>query len=62
MFCLLGDGVFTTKTFKTGEFLLKYRGDLIKNLKHARRLEKEYEGEHLGSFMYYFKYRERYMW
>ena len=54
--------MFTTKTFKTGEFLLKYRGDLIKNLKHARHLEKEYEEEHLGGFMYYFKYRERNMW
>ena len=61
--CIIsGDGVFTAKNFKTGDFLLTYKGDLIKNWKRARRLEIEYEEASLGSFKYFFKYRERNMW
>lgn len=33
-----------------------------KKLQHARRLEREYEEAEAGSFMYFFKYRERTMW
>lgn len=57
-----GEGVFTTKAFAKGEFLLEYKGDLIKSLKQARRLEKEYADKDLGCFMFYFKYREKSMW
>ena len=48
-----GEGVFATKPFKKGDFLLEYKGDLITRVKHARQLEKEYEKEGQGSFMYF---------
>ena len=57
-----GEGVFSTKKFFDGDFLLHYKGELIQNMKQARRLEKEYEEAGLGSFMYFFKYSERTMW
>ena len=31
-----GEGVFATKPFKKEDFLLEYKGDLIKRVKHAR--------------------------
>lgn len=58
----IGHGVFTTKQFVKGAFLLEYDGDLIKNYKHACRLEKEYEQAGLGSYMYFFKYQEKKLW
>ncbi|XP_052249218.1 uncharacterized protein LOC127858807 isoform X6 [Dreissena polymorpha] len=56
---VIGEGVFATKPFKKGDFLLEYKGDLITRVKHARQLEKEYEKEGQGSFMYFFKYRDK---
>ena len=57
-----GEGVFTSRGFVNGDFLLHYKGDVIKNMKHARRVEKEHEEAGLGCFMYFFKYKERTMW
>ncbi|XP_052278781.1 N-lysine methyltransferase KMT5A-A-like [Dreissena polymorpha] len=33
---VIGEGVFATKPFKKGDFLLEYKGDLITRVKHAR--------------------------
>ena len=57
-----GEGVFATKPFSKGNFLLEYKGDLITRVKHARQLEKESEKEGQGSFMYFFKYRDKSCW
>ena len=59
---MTGSGVFATKSFAAGSFLLEYEGDLIRDYKYACRLEREYEEAGLGSFMYFFKYREKTMW
>lgn len=59
---LTGDGVFTTRSFESGDFLLVYRGDLIKSHKYARQLEDEYEQKGEGSFMFYFKNKGRSYW
>ena len=50
---LQGYGVFTTRKFSRGDFLLHYSGDLI-TADEARRREKRYDKEKSGSFMYYF--------
>ena len=53
MFFPTGYGVFTTKEFKTGDFLLEYRGDLISH-KDGLQREKTYKSSQ-GSFLYFFK-------
>ena len=61
-FIISGEGVFATKAFSEGEFLLEYKGDLISSFKHATQLEKEYAEADLGCFMYFFKCRNKTMW
>ena len=34
---VVGHGVFTTKKFKEGEFLLHYDGDLLSSMKQEKR-------------------------
>jgi len=54
-----GKGVVTTKSFKKGEFVLEYVGDII-DIASAEKREIEYsEDETIGSFMFYFKYKEK---
>jgi len=51
---ILGRGVFATKAFYQGDFLLQYRGQLITETE-ANRREQEYN-EELGSFLFYFQH------
>ena len=48
-----GSGVFTTKFFKKGEFLLEYRGDYV-GYSEALKREKNYK-QCQGSFLFFFK-------
>lgn len=57
-----GEGVFTTKRFKCGDFLLEYRGDLIRNFGEALKREKEHAAADQGNFLYFFKYKNKNMW
>ncbi|VEN41249.1 unnamed protein product [Callosobruchus maculatus] len=51
-----GRGVFTTRDFLKGEFVVEYCGELI-DINEAYRREKKYEmDENTGCYMYYFKY------
>ena len=59
-FFFLGKGIFTARSFRKGEFLLEYRGDLL-NYSEAKEKEKEYVEED-GSFMFYFKHKEKTKW
>ena len=56
-----GHGVFATKAFPQGSFLLEYPGHLL-SLKEASKLEKEYKETTVGSFMFFFKFSERCLW
>ncbi|CAH0562776.1 unnamed protein product [Brassicogethes aeneus] len=54
-----GRGVMTTRPFSSGEFVTEYCGELI-NRKEASIREKEYRNfESIGSYMYFFKYRNQ---
>lgn len=56
-----GVGVFATKGFKPGAFLLQYPGELVSE-KEAERREKLYKQQYKGCFMYYFTYENKTMW
>ncbi|KAH3794789.1 N-lysine methyltransferase KMT5A-like [Dreissena polymorpha] len=45
--------------FQEGDFLLEYKGDLITKYRVARQVEKDYEEENRGCFMYFFKYNSK---
>ncbi|XP_028414258.1 N-lysine methyltransferase KMT5A-like [Dendronephthya gigantea] len=49
---IIGYGVFTKREFEKGEFLLEYKGELIKKEEGARR-EEAYKKD-LGSFLFFF--------
>ncbi|CAH3186026.1 unnamed protein product, partial [Porites lobata] len=49
-----GKGVFTTREFKSGDFLLEYRGEIV-GRKEAEERENKYLPHH-GSFMYFFQW------
>ncbi|XP_028418510.1 N-lysine methyltransferase KMT5A-A-like [Dendronephthya gigantea] len=49
----IGRGVFTTKTFSKGDFLLEYKGELISQEEGYIR-EKNYPDD-LGSFLFFFQ-------
>ncbi|KAJ8957966.1 hypothetical protein NQ318_001966 [Aromia moschata] len=52
-------GVFATKHFQKGEFVVEYSGELI-DVNEAYRREEVYEqDETTGCYMYYFKYNEQ---
>ena len=59
IFCHLGKGVFATKMFKKGSFLLEYKGELISQ--EGERREEEYDVS-LGSFIFFFKMGRKTMW
>ena len=51
-----GRGFFALKTFKTGEFICEYMGELI-NAQEARIREQEYEKDpKIGSYMLFFTF------
>ena len=58
--CHLGKGVFATKMFQKGSFLLEYKGELISQEEGERR-EEEYD-ESLGSFIFFFTMGRKTMW
>ena len=49
----IGKGVFATRDFRAGDFLLEYHGELIA-IEEARRREKSYPLA-LGSFLFFFR-------
>ncbi|XP_018569296.1 N-lysine methyltransferase KMT5A-A-like [Anoplophora glabripennis] len=54
-----GRGVFASKNFLRGEFVVEYSGELI-DVNEASRREKVYEeDESTGCYMYYFKHNEQ---
>lgn len=50
---LLDFGVFTTKKFQKGDFLLEYPGDLISDKEGRERVEK-YDPS-LGSYLFFYE-------
>ena len=56
----LGRGVFTTKKFSKGDFLLEYKGELVSEDEGYQR-EDLYETE-LGSFLFFFKNGSKCLW
>ncbi len=56
----IGRGVFTTKYFMKGDFLLEYRGDHISS-KEASIRDKNYTKAD-GSFMYFYKVEGKAKW
>lgn len=55
-----GRGVFTTKDFHAGDFLLEYAGELISH-RQALKREQEYS-ETDGSFLYFFRHNNKVLW
>ena len=57
-----GRGVFATCSFKKGDLVCEYSGDLI-DYKEARTRESEYgEDSTIGSYMYFFEYKNKKYW
>ncbi|XP_044176576.1 uncharacterized protein LOC114951566 isoform X7 [Acropora millepora] len=52
----IGKGVFATREFQMGDFLLQYKGELISGEEGERR-EKRYSSD-LGNFLYFFQWNE----
>lgn len=54
-----GRGVFASKNFKKGEFVVEYHGDLLE-LTEAKKREAEYALDpETGCYMYYFQYQSK---
>ncbi|XP_057667362.1 N-lysine methyltransferase KMT5A-like isoform X1 [Diorhabda carinulata] len=54
-----GRGVFATREFVKGEFVVEYSGELI-DIHEAYIREQRYEkDENMGCYMYYFKFKEQ---
>ncbi|KAM4578762.1 lysine methyltransferase 5Ab isoform 2-T2 [Fundulus diaphanus] len=54
-----GRGVFAVKSFKKGDFVVEYHGDLL-DLAEARKREAQYaEDPKTGCYMYYFQYQSK---
>ena len=60
LFYFLGRGVFTTKLFSKGDFLLVYRGELITGDEGAE-MEDLYNPD-LGSFLFFFQDGSKCLW
>lgn len=58
---LPGFGVFTTKKFATGDFLLQYPGDLITK-EEAEERDAKYKEQQKGCFLYMFKDANKEFW
>ena len=56
-----GRGVVADRPFFNGQFICEYAGELLMDIKEARRREKEYP-EEKGSFMFFFQYDGKKMW
>ncbi|KAA8592211.1 hypothetical protein FQN60_017666 [Etheostoma spectabile] len=54
-----GRGIFAVKSFKKGEFVVEYHGDLLE-LAEAKRREAQYaQDPKKGCYMYYFQYQSK---
>lgn len=52
-----GRGVFATKLFSKGDFIVEYAGDLI-NLREAKKRETNYAKDpSIGCYMYFFEFK-----
>ena len=51
VYLLLGNGVFTQRDFKKGEFLLEYTGE-VHNAKETEVLKQTYAQKNQGSYIY----------
>ena len=62
MFYLIstGKGVFASRDFCEGEFLLEYDGEIISYLEGQRRMANY--PERLGSFLYGFTFKKKKYW
>lgn len=58
---LKGRGVFATKIFSRGDFIIEYAGDLIE-INEAKMREWAYGKETGSSYMYYFSFKLQEMW
>ena len=57
-----GRGVFSTRSFKKGDLVCEYAGDLI-DYKEAKTREAKYgTDETIGSYMYFFEYQNKKYW
>ena len=57
-----GRGVVATKSFKRGDFVVEYAGDLI-DLKAAKQREDDYKkNSSIGCYMYYFNFNNKSYW
>ena len=57
-----GRGVFSTQSFKKGDLVCEYAGDLI-DYKEAKTREAKYgTDETIGSYMYFFEYQNKKYW
>ncbi|XP_068710571.1 N-lysine methyltransferase KMT5A-A-like isoform X1 [Montipora foliosa] len=52
----IGKGVFATREFKSGHFLLQYKGELV-SAEEGERREKQYSLD-FGNFLYFFQWNE----
>lgn len=59
-----GKGVITTRSYREGEFICEYEGDLLSH-KDALKREQEYLkhcGETYKGYMYYFSFKNKKYW
>lgn len=57
-----GRGVFATRGFTKGEFVVEYSGDLL-DITRAKRREAKYALDPAtGCYMYYFQYHSKTYW
>lgn len=54
-----GRGIVTTCEFVKGEFVVEYAGELLSSIATAHQREELYADKDAGSYMYYFRHRER---
>lgn len=57
-----GRGVFATRDFCKGEFVVEYSGELIDIQQAYLREEKYEQDESMGCYMYYFKHNDHHYW
>jgi len=60
-FIYTGSGVFATRLWPKGSFLMEYKGDLV-SYNEGLLLEKHYDEERAGSFLYFFKHKHKQFW
>jgi [histone H4]-lysine20 N-methyltransferase SETD8 len=56
-----GRGVFATKVFKPGNFIVEYKGEILNQKEHKLKQQQYNEAHVAGSYVFEYRYRER-MW